>query len=1445
MRPHTNGHGQADGHGATRRRRGAPSAARGSRRLLEALVALRDGDFSARLPVGDDGLAGKIADAVNDVAQVAAGLAGELRRLGEEVGKRGRTSRRAALPGARGAWAECVEVANELVADLAQPTAEITSVIAAVARGDLSRAMPLDSDGRPLEGEFRRTAELVNRMVEQLSSFASEVTRVAREVGTDGKLGGQARVHGAAGIWRDLTDGVNVMASNLTAQVRSIAEVTTAVAKGDLSRKVSVDVRGEILELKDTINTMVDQLRAFASEVTRVAREVGTEGRLGGQAAVPGVAGTWKDLTDSVNSMASNLTAQVRNIAAVTTAVATGDLSKKITVEVRGEIRELKDTINTMVDQLRAFASEVTRVAREVGTEGKLGGQARVPGVAGTWKDLTDSVNVMASNLTDQVRSIAAVVTAVAAGDLHRTLALDARGEIAALADTINGMIGTLATFADQVTGVAREVGIEGKLGGQARVPGAAGTWRDLTDNVNQLAANLTTQVRAIAEVATAVTKGDLTRSIDVSAQGEVAALKDNINQMIANLRATTQKSTEQDWLKTNLAGFGRMLQGQRDLPTVARLVLAEVAPLVGAHHGAFYVLEGRGPRPFLKLVSSYAHSTRKALSERFEVGEGLVGQCALEKERILVTDVRGDYVAIASGLGEAPPLDLLVLPVLFEGEVKAVVELASLNRFGEIHVAFLEELAKSIGIVLNTLAASTRTEELLAQSQSLAAELGTQQQELQRINAELEERSRLLELRNEEGERKNREIAQAKAELEERARQLALSSRYKSEFLANMSHELRTPLNSLLILAKLLAENGEGRLSPKEVEFAETIHGAGSDLLALIDEILDLSKVESGTMQVDATDCALAGVRDYVERAFRHVAVDKGLRFEVTLDPALPASFTTDARRLQQILRNLFSNAFKFTEHGTVALRIAPASRGWTRESLSGGPVIAFAVSDTGIGIPSEKQQVIFEAFQQADGTTARRYGGTGLGLSITRELARLLGGEVTVTSGVGEGSTFTLYLPLAGARGELREAPEAPRDEAAPTAPVQAASAPELPPPSPAPAPGARALLVVSDDAAVARTLCAVARARDLEPVVVDRGKQALARAADVRATVIALDARLPDIDGWAVLDRLKHDAALRHVPVEMICDGAEELDLPRAARLGAFGLVRRQASPDALGAALDQLAAFAAHAPRRALVAAASGEARREALEVMGALGVAAAAPATAREAAEALRAERHELAVVDAALADDDAAAIARAAAAASPRVPLVVLAATDLDDARRREVEARWDRLGVKTVRAPQALAWEATLHLHLPLSALGAPAREMVEKAAAADLALRGKTVLVVDDDMRNVFAVASALERHGVLVRDAESGPAALEVVRAERVDAVLMDVMMPEMDGYETMAEIRKLPRGRDVPIVALTAKAMKGDRERCLQAGASDYVTKPVDTEQLLSSLRVWLA
>ena len=861
------------------------------RNIAEVTTAVANGDLSKKITVDVKGEVLELKETVNTMVDQLRSFAAEVTRVAREVGTEGRLGGQAQVEGVSGVWKDLTDNVNTLAGNLTSQVRNIAAVTTAVANGDLSKKITVDVAGEVLE-----LKDTINTMVDQLSSFADEVTRVAREVGTEGKLGGQAQVKGVSGTWRDLTDNVNFMASSLTEQVRNIATVTTAVANGDLSKKITVDVKGEVFELKDTINTMVDQLRAFASEVTRVAREVGTEGQLGGQARVEGVSGTWRDLTDNVNFMASSLTEQVRNIATVTTAVANGDLSKKVTVDVRGEVLELKDTINTMVDQLSSFAAEVTRVAREVGTEGTLGGQAEVAGVSGTWKDLTENVNLLAGNLTSQVRNIAAVTTAVAKGDLSQKITVEAKGEVGQLAGTINTMVDQLSTFAAEVTRVAQEVGTEGKLGGQAQVEGVSGVWKGLTDNVNQLAETLTTQLRAIADVSTAVTQGDLTRSIAVEAAGEVSDLKDNINQMIGNLRETTERNAAQDWLNSNLARFSGMLQGQRDQKTVARLLMSEVTPLVAAHHGAFYVAEdsGEDEETELRLIATYGYKERKSIANRFKVGEAIVGQAALEKKAIVITEAPEDYIRITSGLGEAAPASIIVLPVLFEENVMAVMELASFTRFTEVQQTFLDQLSESIGVVLNTILANMRTEELLLQSQQLTQDLQsqseelqaqqdelkrsnaeleaqtstlraseellqTQQEELQQTNEELEERSQQLEEQNRRIEIKNAEIEEARSALEEKAEQLALSSRYKSEFLANMSHELRTPLNSLLILAKLLADNADGNLTEKQIEFATTIHNAGAELLGLINDILDLSKVEAGKMDLNVAEVSVA----------------------------------------------------------------------------------------------------------------------------------------------------------------------------------------------------------------------------------------------------------------------------------------------------------------------------------------------------------------------------------------------------------------------------------------------------------------------------------------------------------------------------------------------------------------------------------------------------------
>ncbi|MEC4723058.1 HAMP domain-containing protein [Noviherbaspirillum sp. CPCC 100848] len=1427
------------------------------RNIAEVTTAVARGDLSKKITVDVKGEILELKNTINVMVDQLSSFASEVTRVAREVGTEGKLGGQANVPGVAGTWKDLTDSVNSMAGNLTSQVRNIADVTTAVANGDLSKKITVD-----VRGEILQLKDTINTMVDQLRSFASEVTRVAREVGTEGKRGGQANVPGVAGTWKDLTDSVNSMAGNLTSQVRNIADVTTAVANGDLSKKITVDVRGEILQLKDTINTMVDQLRSFASEVTRVAREVGTEGRLGGQANVPGASGTWKDLTDNVNFMASNLTGQVRNIAEVTTAVARGDLSKKITVDVKGEILELKNTINVMVDQLSSFASEVTRVAREVGTEGKLGGQAQVEGAAGTWKDLTDNVNFMAANLTAQVRGIAGVVTAVANGDLKKKLTVAARGEIAALANTINEMTDTLAVFADQATTVAREVGVEGKLGGQASVPGAAGTWKDLTENVNQLAANLTTQVRAIAEVATAVTRGDLSRSIQVEARGEVADLKDNINEMIRNLKETTQKNAQQDWLKTNLARFTRLLQGQRDLTAVTTLILSELAPLVSAHHGVFYMMDSQDQDARLRMIASYGYRSNRKLPTSFLPGEGLVGQCALEKQRIWLTNVPRDYIQVSSGLGAAAPTNIVVLPILFEQQVKAVIEIASLDRFTETHLWFLDQLMESIGVVLNTIEANSRTESLLTQSQSLA-------QELQQTNLELAEKARLLSEQNIEVERKNREVEQAKLALEEKATQLALSSKYKSEFLANMSHELRTPLNSLLILAQQLSDNPEGNLSSRQVEFAKTIYGSGSDLLTLINDILDLSKIESGTVTLELSEYRFRTLSGYVERTFRHMAEAKQLNFSVDLADDLPVAMMTDTTRLQQILKNLLSNAFKFTSHGQVSLRIGRVLSGWTPDHPNlnqADAVLAFSVTDTGVGIASDKLQLIFEAFQQADGSTARRYGGTGLGLSISRELARLLGGEIRVESVVGVGSTFTLFLPYnrsgfisqetlqsTSSMGMLRSNTiylNSNVSDVQELHPSQISTdAPALPYESTSDdraliAPGDPSVLIVEDDSRFAGILLDFAREKNFKGIVTHQGDSALTLARDYLPAAILLDIDLPDIDGFTVLDRLKRDPGTRHIPVHVMTNLKER---ERVLRQGAISYLHKPVSRERLQEEFIRIQQFLIRGKRSLLVVEDDPMQRNMIVDLIGANDVHIVAVSSGKEAMEALHASQFDCMVLDLSLPDINGMELLdRIGDDASLRnLPVVIYTAKELSRKEVTHLKRIAKTIVVKDARSPERLLDETALFLHRSPTSLPETQRRMLADIHQADGGLIGRKVLIVDDDLRNIFALSSVLERQQMKVLFAENGKDGIEVLEKDpTIEIVLMDIMMPEMDGYDTMRAIRSIPRFKSLPIITLTAKAMKGDRDKCLAAGASDYITKPVDVAQLLSLMRVWL-
>jgi HAMP domain-containing protein/signal transduction histidine kinase/DNA-binding response OmpR family regulator len=1439
------------------------------RNIAEVTTAVAKGDLSRKITVDVKGEILELKNTINTMVDQLNSFGSEVTRVAREVGSEGKLGGQADVPGVGGTWKDLTDSVNIMASNLTSQVRNIAEVTTAVANGDLSRKITVD-----VRGEILELKNTINTMVDQLRGFASEVTRVAREVGTEGKLGGQANVPGVAGTWKDLTDSVNQMAGNLTAQVRNIAEVAIAVANGDMSKKITVDVRGEILQLKETLNTMVDQLRAFASEVTRVAREVGTDGKLGGQAFVPGVAGTWKDLTDSVNQMTGNLTAQVRNIAEVTKAVASGDLSKTVAIDVKGEILDLKNTINVMVEQLNSFAYEVTRVAREVGTEGKLGGQAEVKGVAGTWKDLTDSVNMMASNLTNQVRGIAKVVTSVATGNLKQKLAIVSRGEVAQLIDTINEMIDTLAVFADQVTTVAREVGVDGRLGGQASVPGASGIWKNLTENVNQLAQNLTTQVRSISEVASAVTKGDLTRNIRVEAKGEVEALKDTINQMIMNLRETTLLNQEQDWLKSNLAKFTQMLQGQKDLNTVTKRILSELAQVVTAHYGAFYILktDDETQNVKLSLFASYGYKSEKHLSTEFSIGEGLVGQVAFEKERIILSKVPSNYINITSGLGKSRPANLIILPVLFENKVKAVIELASLDEFSETHLDFLSQLTESIGIVLNTIEASSRTEELLAQSQSLASELKIQQEELRRTNDELQDKALLLVKQKNEVEAKNKEVEEARRSLEEKAEQLQLTSKYKSEFLANMSHELRTPLNSLLILAQQLYENSEGNLNDKQIRYAKTIHSCGDDLIQLINDILDLSKIESGFITANISPVHFSEIAMFVETTFKPISEAKHLRFAIDTDPGLPETIETDVQRLNQILKNLLSNAFKFTEKGEIRLKMFKANNNWKHSTPAlenAKTVVGFAISDTGIGIPQEKQNIIFEAFQQAEGSTSRKYGGTGLGLSISRGLAELLGGNIELESISGQGSTFTLFLPIdnlehmtlkenldpatyasvklsydtgdidtllssigiANDKSDTKNlnlVSEMINDTGDDRANIQ---------------PNDKVLMIIEDDLRFGKIIIEKAHAVGLKAIVAISYLEVFDFINRFTPIAITLDVKLPDTSGWKVLELLRNDLNYRHIPIHLISGEENKL---LALKRGARSFLLKPLENESLNELFDDIINFNKKETKKVLVVEDNEIDSSQIAKMLEADNIEVTVADNGKAGLDLIEKNIYDCIILDYTLPDISGPDLVNSVVQLKQKLSsIIVYSAKDFSKSELKMLNRHSNSILLKEVNSLERLLEETVLHLHINHKDLPPEKRRIIENIRVKEDILTGKNLLVVDDDVRNLFALTTVFERYNINVITAESGKEAINIINEEnpKIEMVLMDIMMPEMDGYETTQKIRREHKNSSLPIIAVTAKAMKGDRQKCIEAGASDYITKPLKIDQLLSLMRLW--
>jgi CheY-like chemotaxis protein/GAF domain-containing protein len=930
-----------------------------------------------------------------------------------------------------------------------------------------------------------------------------------------------------------------------------------------------------------------------------------------------------------------------------------------------------------------------------------------------------------------------------------------------------------------------------------------------------------------------------------------VAELKDNINTMIRNLRLTTDQNQAEDWLKTNLARVTGMLQGQRDLATVGRMLLSELVPLVNAHQGVIYQMGG-DVTPRLHMLASYGNSIEHGYPPELALGEGFIGQCAVDKRRILVNRVPPDAVPISTAMFRALPRSIVVFPVIFEGEIRAVLGLASLEGFQPAHLTFLDQLTANIGIVFNSIEATMQTEGLLKQSQQLASELQFRQKELQQTNEQLALKAQQLAEQNVEVERKNQEIEQARRALEDKASELALTSKYKSDFLANMSHELRTPLNSILILGQQLSDNPDGNLTPKQVDFSRSIHGAGTDLLNLISDILDLSKIESGTVTVEAEEVYFTTLLDTIRRTFLHEAENRKLSFDVDVDPVLGPSMVTDSKRLQQVLKNLLSNAFKFTEQGGVRLNVAVMRSGWSADNAQlseAGAVIAFEVSDTGVGIPHEKQKIIFEAFQQADASTSRRYGGTGLGLAISRELAHLLGGEIQLKSRPGMGSTFTLYLPAMyvgpsalPSANELSAAPM--RTARFPSARLPDRAIEKVADDRESVTPGDATLLIVEDDPHYARVLVERAHEKGFKVLVAQRGTDALDLARLYRPAAVSLDVFLPDMLGWTVLSQLKQDPATRHIPVQIVTlDEDRQNGLAR----GAFAFLTKPTTPEGLTSAFSRLKDYSMPRRKRLLVVEDNLIESKSIAELLGHDDVEIETVGTGSAALDALQEKPFDCAVVDLRLPDMSGLEMLETLRerGSLADLPVVVFTGKELSSDEEVQLQALARSIVVKGVESPERLLDETSLFLHRVVSDLPVEKQRMLDQLHRSDEDLVGKAVLVVDDDVRNIFALSSALERRGMTVLTATTGREALDTLESTPgVAIVLMDVMMPEMDGYQTMRAIRQKPALRRLPIVALTARAMKGDREKCLEAGASDYLAKPVNTEQLLGVLRSWL-
>ncbi len=1459
------------------------------REIANVATAVADGDLSQKITIDVKGEIAELKDTINQMVDSLNIFSDEVTRVAREVGTEGILGGQAKVPDVAGTWKDLTDNVNYMASNLTTQVREIANVATAVAKGDLAQKIAIEA-----KGEIAELKETINTMVDSLNIFSDEVTRVAREVGTEGILGGQAEVPNVGGAWLELTENVNTMASNLTTQVREIASVTKAVANGDLSKKISEEEKGgEVLELSTIINTMVDSLNTLSNEVTRVAREVGTEGMLGGQAEVPNVAGAWLDLTGNVNTMASNLTSQVREIANVATAVANGDLSQKISIDVKGEIAELKDTINQMVDSLNVFAAEVTRVAREVGTEGMLGGQAKVPNVAGTWKGLTDNVNTMASNLTTQVREIASVTTAVANGDLSQKISEQGKGgEVLELSTTINIMVDALNIFADEVTNVAREVGTEGILGGQAEVPNVAGSWKDLTDNVNQMASNLTSQVRDIAGVSTALARGDFSRKIDVEVKGEVQELKNNINAMVdsfttivkaantiaegnftiemplrseadqlgialntmtENLKRISEENENEAWIKTGQAGLNDRMRGEQDLLTLSKNIISYLTKYLGGQVGVIYLAEKYEDKKRLRMTGSYAFTHRKSLKTTFDFGEGLVGQAALEKEAIVLSGIPGDYISVSSGLGEQKPRHILVQPFIIDGEVKGVIEIGSFESFNDNQLELVRSVGENIAITTNVSLDREKMRNLLEESQRQSEELLKQQEKLKIQSKELQMANDDLESKTKDLEMQKEDLQFSRVEVERKAKELELASKYKSEFLANMSHELRTPLNSLLILSKDLSDNNRGNLSKDQQKSASIIYEGGLDLLNLINDILDLSKVEAGKLQIHPEEVVVDNLVKNLQNQFEPLAKSKKLKFIINCKPDAPQKIITDGQRLEQIIKNLISNAVKFTEKGSVDVIIRKPEAGvnFREIVLPKSEVLEVSVKDTGIGIPEAKRMMIFEAFQQAEGGTSRQYGGTGLGLTISRELSRLLGGEIHIESTEGKGSIFTVYIPTDLTNAPIKEMDDAmssfkeqPKNDKVPDSKSVDMLEAYIPDDRENLKVSESSILIIGDDKDFAQAVKSTVQKHGYKLLFARDGKEGMKLAAQYQPNGILLDMELTDMKGLIVLDHLKFNLKTRHIPVFLM---SAEDQSKEALLKGAMGFNLKPVSKEEVDVAVKKMEELE-NSPVKELLIVQDDEVTLKAIEsLLRNKEVNISTAATGKDALNKLKSHSFDCVVLDLELQDTKGFEILKKIKSAEKTidVPLVIYTKKELSKKDRKELEKFGDSLLVKAASTTEKLLDEVSLFLHTAENKLSSRQKKIMTELHHPKHVLKGKKVLIVDDDVRNSYALTKALSDSGMKVLVAKNGKIAIEELEQEKdIDIVLMDVMMPVMNGYEATAEIRKYKKYEDLPIISLTAKAMPEDKAKSLEAGANDYLTKPVNIEKLLDMVRLWL-